>query len=197
MNESDKMFGDRLLDLERPDPIRRQRYERQVQAMLEKQLTGWLKIGYILGLAVPVTLLVVFGIAAILAPQGFPWWGRAMFTLGAVFALIFLVMGIRTLKKGTINLKTDELAGAGLGWGFVVIMCTLCMVFADHFPDPAKALTIMVIFEVMAGLQLLKAFIQRSEVRTQERLLEIEYRIADLAERLDRPGREEEQGTPV
>jgi hypothetical protein len=51
--------------------------------------------------------------------------------------------------------------------------------------NPTLVLATMIIFEIMAGLQLLKAYIERSEVNTQEKLLEIEYQIAALTEKLE------------
>ena len=43
----------------------------------------------------------------------------------------------------------------------------------------------MLAFEVAAGIFLLKAIIQRSKVNTCEKLLEIEYRLAELAEKAE------------
>jgi Ca2+/H+ antiporter len=68
---------------------------------------------------------------------------------------VLAAMEIVIIKKGTINLKTDSIAAA-----------------------------VMIIFEIMAGLQLLKAYIEKSEVKTQEKLLEIEYQIAALTDKL-------------
>ena len=51
--------------------------------------------------------------------------------------------------------------------------------------EPWPGLASMIIFEIMAGLQLIKAYIERSEVNTQEKLLEIEYQIAALTEKLE------------
>jgi len=50
---------------------------------------------------------------------------------------------------------------------------------------PGKFCRIQLIFEVMAAALLLKAIVQRSEVNTREKLLEIEYRLAELAGKVE------------
>jgi len=42
----------------------------------------------------------------------------------------------------------------------------------------------LIIFEIAAAAGLLKAIIGRSELNTREKLLEIEYRLAELAEQV-------------
>jgi len=54
-------------------------------------------------------------------------------------------------------------------------------------PEPitgVRMIVWMLVFEVAAGIFLLKAIIRRSEVNTREKLLEIEYRLAELAEKV-------------
>ena len=46
-------------------------------------------------------------------------------------------------------------------------------------------LSTTVISLVMAGVFVIRAFIERSELNTREKLLEIEYKLADLAEKME------------
>ena len=51
MNKSQESFRERLLEAERPDPSYREKYEREVHAMLEKRLTAvgkWGHIGFLI-----------------------------------------------------------------------------------------------------------------------------------------------------
>jgi hypothetical protein len=124
---------------------------------------------------------------AIIVPKEFPLWGRFIWILGAVFGLVSAALSVWILKKGTVNLKTDDMAAAGLGWAFIVIVATLVLVFSGKLPDKTLGIHMLVsvlVFEVMAAAGLLKAIIQRSEVNTREKLLEIEYRLAELAEKV-------------
>ena len=83
----------------------------------------------------------------------------------------------------------DDMAMAGLGWGFIVIMATITLVFSGQLPDRTIAIKMLVsllIFEVAAAVGLLKAIIERSEVKTREKLLKIEYRIAEISEKMEK-----------
>lgn len=189
MNESKKTFRDKLLDMEIPNPALKEKYEREVRAMVEKKLTGVTKLAHIGGLVMGLGFLIIFGTAAIIAPKEFPLWGRAIFALGAVFGFIIIAFEAWLLKKGTINLKTDDVAMAGLGWGFVVIVTTIVLVFSGKLPDPLIGIRMIVnllVFEIAAGFMLNKAFLQRSELNMREKLLEIEHRLAEISEKIEK-----------
>ncbi len=192
MHESDKTFRDRLLDLETANPTYREEYERQVKAMVEQKLTGAKKWQIIAFLALSLCLGVFFGTLAVIAPEGFPLWGRLGFGAGAVFSLAFVVMYACILKKGSINLKKDNLELAWSSWGCVVVVGAIALAFSHRLSDRIVAVWLLVyllFFLVMAGVLLLRAFIERSELNTREKLLEIECRLADLCERIEGPQR--------
>ena len=188
MNDQDKTFRDRLLDFESINPTFRQQYERQVKAMVEEKLTGAKKWQFVGFLALSLCLSVLFGTMAVIAPKGFPLWGRLIFGAGALFSLAFVVMYVRILKKGSVNRKTDNMQLAWSGWGLVVIIGGITLVCSPKLPDPIVGVAMLVqvlFFLVAAGVFLLRAFIERSELNTREKLLEIECRLADLAEKIE------------
>jgi hypothetical protein len=78
------------------------------------------------------------------------------------------------------------MAFAGSSWAFTVIMTTLFLVFSDKFPNPTLTLVSLLFFLIMAAAGLLGGIITCSEARTNEKLLEIEYRIAELAESIEK-----------
>lgn len=189
MNETKKTFRDKLLDMEIPNPVLKEKYEREVQAMVEKKLTGVTKLASIGGLALGLFFLIIFGTAAIMTPKEFPLWGRSIFALGAIFGSIIIAFEVLLLKKGTTNLKTDEIAMAGLGWSFVVIVATIVLVFSGTLPDRLIGIHMIVcvlVFEIGAAVGLIKAFINRSELKMREKLLEIEHRLAEMSERMEK-----------
>ena len=49
-----------------------------------------------------------------------------------------------------------------------------------------KMLVSLLIFEVAAAVGLLKAIIERSEVKTREKLLKIEYHLAEISEKMEK-----------
>jgi len=188
MNESQKTFRDKLLDMEKANTPYKEKYDKEIMEMFDKKLTGLQKWGQVLGLAMGLGFFFLFGTLAIIVPKEFPLWGRAIWIIGSVFGLVFAALSVWILKKGAVNLKTDDMAAAGLGWAFIVIVATLVLVFSGKSPEPITGVRMLVsilIFEVMAAAGLLKAIIQRSEVNTREKLLEIEYRLAELADKVE------------
>lgn len=186
MNESDKTFRDKLLDTEKPNVSYKEKYERQVQEMVEKKLTGVTKWSHIGGLIMGLGFAVLFGTVAVVSKEAL--WLRLFFAMGAIFGLVIIAAEGSILKKGTINLKEDPLAMAWMGWGFVVIIAAVIMVFSRKVGDPTKvvrAFVFILFFLVVAAVGLLKAIIERSELNNREKLLEIEYRLAELAEKLE------------
>ncbi len=189
MNKSNKTFRDKLLDIEKPNSTLKDKYEREVQAMVEKKLTGLRKSGTVVSLVMGLGFFTLFGTLAVIVPKEFPLWGRAIWALGSVFGLTLAGLAVLALKKGTVNLKTDDMAMAGLGWGFIVIITTITLVFSGQLPDRTIAIKMLVsllIFEVAAAVGLLKAIIERSEVKTREKLLKIEYRLAEISEKMEK-----------
>jgi len=188
MNESNKTFRDELVDMEKADTSCKEKYEKEMKEMFEKKLTRWEKLLWIVGLGMGLGFFVLFGTLAIIVPKEFPLWGRFIWIFGAVFGLVFAALSVWILKKGTVNLKTDDMAAAGLGWAFIVIIASIVLVHSGDLPEPITGVRMLVsilIFEVMAAAMLLKAIIQRSELNTREKLLEIEYHLAELAEKVE------------
>lgn len=188
MNRRDKTFRDRLLDVEKPSSNYREKYEKELLAMVEKKLTGWTKLAHIIGLLMGLGFAGLFGTLAVTVPREFPLWGRFIWALGAVFGLIIVVCGAWTLKKGTVNLKKDEMGSAGLAWGYIVIAGSIALAFSGSLPNPLSGIRMLVsllFFLVMAAVFMTRAFVRCSELNTREKLLEIEYRLAELAEKLE------------
>lgn len=188
MNESNKTFRDKLLDMEKPNTRHKEKYEKEILKMVEKKLTGLNRFAHIVGLIMGLGFAVLFGTLAVTVPKGFPLWGRFIWALGAVFGLLIVAVESWILKKGTINLKKDNMAIAGLSWSFVVILGAITLVHSGEFPDPitgVRALVSILFFLVMAAVFMIRAFVERSELNTREKLLEIEYRLAELAEKLE------------
>jgi FtsH-binding integral membrane protein len=155
--------------------------------MINEKLTRKKKVQMVVFLIISLLLAVLFGSLTVLAPKGLPWFGRVGFGAGAVFSLTFVGMYGWILKKGSMNLKKDNVDLAWTGWGCVIVIGTIALVFSNKLPDPIKGVHWLVsalFFLIAAGVILLRAHIQRSEINTREKLLEIEYRLAELADKV-------------
>jgi len=183
--ESKKSFQEQLLNAEQMNPSYKEKYEKEVRAMLEEKLTGFKKAAHIGSLVLGLIFMIMFGTLAVILPRDFPLWGRAMFVIGAIFGLAIVGLERRILKRGTLNLKVDNFAIAGLGWGLIVILATITLVFTSQFADPMLSIRMIVyllVFQIGAGVIMIRAIVERSEVNVREKLLEIEYRLAEMAE---------------
>jgi hypothetical protein len=182
MNHSDRSFRERLLKSEQVTPALKERYAKEVQAMFEKKLTGfrrWVWLGAaIMGLG----FTILFGAVAVVAPAEFPWYGRLMFAAGALFGIGWAVLGAKIVWRGTMNLKTDTTVANGMGWVFVVLISTYAMVAAPDSLAGLRMIVCSLVFLVGGVAFMTRHVVEQAELKTREKLLEIEYRLAELAE---------------
>ncbi len=179
MNDS---FRERLLKMERVTPALKERYEKEMQAMLEKPLTGVCRWTSLIWTFMGLGAAILGGTVAIIAPAPFPLAGRIGLAAGALLGIGFTILGLRIVRRGSINLRTDTVAYAALAWILPVVLVTLLMVSA---PDSIVGLRMIIcglVFLVMGAMFLLRHVIELSELKTHEKLLAIEYRLAELAE---------------
>ena len=182
MSEANHSFRDRLLELEPVTPALKDRYEKEIQAMFNKPLTGVRRWSWFVGAVGSAGLAVVIGAVALLAPNEFPVYARITFVIGVLFAIAWTVLGLRVFKRGSINLKTDTAMYYGMAWALPVIMLTLFMMFAPNDLVGLRMITNGIVFLIMGAAFLLRGVVERSELQTREKLLEIEYRIAEIEE---------------
>jgi hypothetical protein len=173
---------ERLLDIESEDPALRAEYERRLNAMLEIPLSNTRRVFLWAVLLGAVGSLALF--AALLATETIPFKIRAVFIVGIVFAGCWIAYIIRILRHGTYRLKSDPRIAAVLGWLFTIITA---MAFAMLSPHKDPFVMFGFLFLIPAAVMLLATQTQQAELRTQEKLLELEYRIARLAEGTEKP----------
>lgn len=186
MNEHNS-FRERLLESEKMTPALRERYEREVQMLLEKKLTAPRRWGIIALIIVMLAQTAFFGYA-IIAFTGLPVLGRIGFGVGVLFALSFAVLLLSILRRGSVNVKTHPSVIVGITWVFLVIMITLFMLIAGRITDPAWGMSMVLnglVFLTFGVVFLLQNQINQAQLKTHEKLLEIELRIAEIAEKLD------------
>jgi len=69
----------------------------------------------------------------------------------------------------------------------VVIIVTLFLLQGGRHPDSVRSLFMGVFglaFLVMGGVGLIGVYVHQAELKTREKLLEIEYRLAQMAEQI-------------
>jgi len=91
-------------------------------------------------------------------------------------------LGFKILRRGAIDRKVDAGIYAGLAWALPVFLVTMFMVWAPDNITGLRMILSGLVFLVMGAMFLLRNIIEQSELRATEKLLEIEYRLAELTE---------------
>jgi hypothetical protein len=175
---------DRLCELETYNPLLRERYTQEVQAMFEKKLS--LPSKWFLATVAVASLAIAAYLGGLaLAHAELPPLARAGLAGGVAFGVAWAGLCGRAVRRGTWELRTQPAAMAGLAWGLAVLLETCFLVLAPQFPDHFLATVALfsgLVILVGAGVMLVTVCIQQAELRTQEALLRIEYRIAEMSE---------------
>ena len=183
MNDS---LRERLLRLEHVTPALKERYKKEVQAMLEQRITGtgrWVVLGFTV---MSVVFAVLLGVFAIIPPLAeVPLLPRLPVALGVPFCVGFAILLLRVLRRGSWDLKSDPSFIIGMIWKLVLLMVIMFMVMSLLAPDRIAGLWMMIfglVVLVVGAVFLIRHVIEQSELKIREKLLEIEYRLIELAE---------------
>ncbi len=185
MTDDRHKFSDRLIQCEAPTPALHEKYRKEITAMLEKELSPRDRVGWIFWAVFSLAVAILFGYVAIWSYGDLPLWGTGIFALCAVFELIHAGISGWIAYSGRLLMKTQPPALAGLGWGLTVIVVTTWLVAMPASIAGVRALVGGVAFLVMAAVFMLASRTEQAELRTKEKLLEIECRIAELGEHLN------------
>ena len=152
---TNERFSDRLIESEQMSPGCRERYEKEVKAMLLKTLTPAQRIGWWFSTIMCFGFFVGFGYVAITAPKELPTLVRASFALGSVFGLIMAIVGGRIAYKGVMHRRNIPNAMTGAVWGFVVLLTVAMLLVTGKHPDSVRSvymvLTALVYFIMGLG----------------------------------------------
>lgn len=190
-NRMDNMqdnFRKRLLESEHFSPELKEKYNREVAMLFEKKLTAprkWIMMGQI---------ALMLGLAAFFLYKGIafselPIFARIGYGVGVVFALSFAVLLFSIIRRGSINIKSDSNWYVGLIWVFLVIMITLFMLIGARMHDTVRGVSMVLnglVFLIGGGVVMLQNNIHQAQLKTQEKLLEIEFRLAEMKEIMER-----------
>jgi len=184
MTDKCQDFSARLLQCEPPNEELREKYEREIRAMFEKQLGPAGRLMWWFWTVFCLAQAILFTVVAVWSYGKLPIWGTIGFGAGVLFAVTFGAICFRIASTGRIHLRTQPPAMVGIMWCFVVLMMTISMVMA---PDTIVGLRMILgslVFFIMGAVFLLAGRAEQAELRTKEKLLEIELRLAELTERL-------------
>ena len=133
-------------------------------------------------LVVSLAMAGMFGTFVVVFDK-LPILGRIMLGAGVVFSLAWAGLFGSILRARRVHQIRHTNAMAGLSWVFVVLLTTAALVAGGLMPDLARGTLMIVstlVFFVSGAAFLFLARLNQAELNTREKLLEIEYRLAEL-----------------
>lgn len=199
MNKFDKTFDEKLLEMEKPNPSYKEKYEKEKKKMLERKISLSGRIG--------ITIFFAYGILSIrtfvrLLDWALPSEGISN-TVTYGFVISGLIMAITfTILTGylVIRVKFHSIIRPSLVIGFGASMSLFLIVswtFFTQLPllqiNPQdwrvklqEQLAVAMFFMfVFIGLYLILRTLFRLEFKTHEKLLEIELQLASISEKIE------------
>jgi hypothetical protein len=181
-------FRKKLLDSEHFNPELREKYNREVHMLFEKKLSAPRK-WFMTALIVIMLGQAACFLYAVIAFSELPLIGRIGFGVAVLFSLSFAVLLFSIIRRGSINIKSDSNWYTGIIWIFLVIMITLFMLLAGNMHDTARGMSIVLnglVFLIFGVVFILQNNINQAQLKTQEKLLEIELRLAEMKELMEK-----------
>lgn len=183
-----KNFADQLIAAQRVEPTLRERHEQEIRNMLEQTLTTPRKTAFIASTVVCGVMVVALTIAALSSHRA-PLGVRIGVGLGAVYAAGWVFMNVRILRRGSVNRRTDYAKMSSWPWMFMVAVVTLILLMTGRHSDSVRGVWMLLYgltFLMMASMFLIQHWIRDAKLKTEERLLEVQLRLAELAEEVKR-----------
>ncbi|HEV2294423.1 MAG TPA: hypothetical protein VGR35_11240 [Tepidisphaeraceae bacterium] len=169
---------DRLLAAERVNGALRTEYERKMTIMWQRTISMPKRVWFaVLATACLAASALMFELQI---SDPLPTVARVGLGLGTVFSLGWAAFLGRIAWRGEFTMKRDATLYATMVWVFTLAMAVLLAVMSRN-RDPFVIYGFL--FLLPASVIVLRTAMEQSELRTQERLLGLEYKLALLAER--------------
>ena len=110
---------------------------------------------------------------------------RTALAVGSLFGIAWAVVAARISWRGALDLKADARRIATMAWSFTVLMMTFFLVAGMSARDPMQGVRMIVgglPLLIGAGVYWLNYRIENAELNAQEKLLQLELRLATISE---------------
>lgn len=188
MNESQERFCQRLMAADPATPEFKTKYEKEMQMLFsDRRIEGMPKRKLIVQTTISLTVGTAALVLAALGrrPLADTPLERRLLIVGAAFFFAMAIYLVSLLKRGKINLGTYNSTLEGLGWILTVIVFGIFTFNSiTGSPGGLQLLGFGLGLLVFAGVNKIVCDVKRAELRTQEKLLRLEYQFAELTEKL-------------
>lgn len=185
MPEERMRLREQLIGLEKVNPVLRERYDKEVSEMLTQELKGMRKWSLVATGVISLGLGVTFASVAVIGSE-LPSLIRIGFAVGAAFSFAWVGMAVWILKGGVHKSRQHPTWMANWTWGVTLSMMIIFMMQAGKEPDSVRSVFMVLnglVYLLMGALFLIRNCIEQAELKTREKLLEIELRLAEIEER--------------
>jgi uncharacterized membrane protein YidH (DUF202 family) len=190
MNESQQKFRDRLLSAEKSLPT--EKYRKEMADLQERKLSPAQRTIIAIVAAGTLVAAVYIGWLAATPPRNLPMLARLGLGLGAICSFALAAVAAGAVKRGKMRRKIDPNQMVTIIFVAVVVFAPMMLGLMDQVADVAKRVEIgssALLFFGMGCFLLLITRGEQMELRTREKLLEIELQVQQLAEEIRRsPG---------
>jgi len=198
MHKPDKTLRERLLEMETLNATQQEVHRPHVQAILDTRLSGAKRVGFATLALVGLLTAICLGKPAFDPPRN---WDEAvaallyrLFAIFGFFACVAWVILTGWAAFSGVLRRTHRpwIVATTLAMGFIYLallafVFVLPVVHEESMALLGTQLTLMAFFLLNTiGLCVVLGTVYRGQFRSEEKLLEIEYRLADLAEKIDR-----------
>ena len=193
MNNSRDRLSDDLLSLEQVDSELHRRYEEEIEKMFTEKITPVRKLGWCSrDLFLLLFGLALTGSAIFNQPIALPPAARWLWGISGAFTLLIAVLGFRLTGRKSLDLRKDpRLIASVASTGMTVVgFAVILIAFLTRNLEVMATLTPIAMLILVIGILIgVDNRVQQGELNTREKLLEIEYRLAALDERLGGGGK--------
>jgi len=188
MSRNHHKLREDLISMERVNSELHSHYREEMEKMFTEEITGVRKFGL---WAKDLFLLLVgcalIGNALFNQPISLPIIGRWLWGLSGIFTLGIALLELRLVWKKKMDLRKDSklFALVGSSGMTVIAFSILLAAFLIRDLQSFAMMAPMALLAIIIGILIsVDNHIKQGELNTREKLLEIEYRLAALDERL-------------
>jgi len=177
--------------MENPDPSLRKQYEREVKMMYEKKLGILGRLTFLFIGLLGLFLALMFWLLSQVAFRDMSGaFGRIQGAASIlfVFCLAWFLLSLWIMVSGKIKLKSQARLAVVVGWAVIVLLLFQLCDVTRHLGGPpinAEVSMVLLFFTFISLVTITFMLIgrmDRTEWKTREKLLELEYRLCELSD---------------
>jgi hypothetical protein len=182
MNEAKQKFRERLLSLEKASPS--EKYRKEMAELQERRLSPTQRAIIVLVTIGALAAAVFMGWLAAVPPRPLPMVSRFGLGFWAVCSLIASALASGVARRGVMSRRMDPNRIIALIYVSLVVFAITMLALMGQVPDVGKRVimgSVALLFFGMGCVYLITARLEQMELRTREKLLEIELELQQVA----------------